>query len=342
MEFASILTLALAVKLALSVEVSGSALKGEKNPTWKGLVGFNERTILSSNEDIGFGNGTRPEQIARFFGGGSHCNCNGVRRKRMASPVNDSAARNMHHDLDGRVVGGHKTSPGRYTSLVLIFMNGQQHCGGTILNEQCILTAAHCFVATKDARRFTVMAGMFDISRPENYAVTVPVSAVHAHRGFDSETYDNDVAVLRLARPLHFGPRIQPVCLAATRKKYHGTIMTVVGWGKTSENGAPSPVQLEVDLPILSNAKCESMLGHRYAITQDMMCAGYPQGGKDACTGDSGGPCFQHDVQLGIVSFGEGCARKSSPGIYALVAAYLGYILEHSEVNSGCSAHLSW
>ncbi|KAA8585729.1 hypothetical protein FQN60_004423, partial [Etheostoma spectabile] len=141
---------------------------------------------------------------------------------------------------------------------------------------------------------------------------------------YNSDTMDNDIALLLLSYPVTFTNYIRPVCLAPADGTYPaGTTCWVTGWGTISSSGAPLPFPQrlqEVSVPVVSNAQCNSAYG---SITSNMICAGLAAGGKDSC-------------QIGVVSFGIGCAEPNVPGVYARVSQYNSWI---TRTTSG-SAHV--
>ena len=107
-----------------------------------------------------------------------------------------------------------------------------------------------------------------------------------------------------------------------------------VGWGATEEDGYAADILQEVDLPIMTNDKCKQKYKHDY-IGPKMLCAGWDAGQKDACQGDSGGPLYYTKgskvIQVGVVSWGRGCARKDSPGVYSMVSKYIDWIKNNTD-----------
>ncbi|XP_042858074.1 trypsin-1-like [Penaeus japonicus] len=171
--------------------------------------------------------------------------------------------------------------------------------------------------STHGSRRPTTVA---------NVTLFVPVKTVILHEKYDPKGYDYDIALLRLSRA---------VCLPADdTKTYAGMNGIASGWGALRENGTQPNKLMEVTLPIL-NPNCWDK-----AVTDRMLCAGLPEGGKDTCQGDSGGPlCVQENnkyVQVGVVSFGEGCAKPRSPGFYARVSKFLSWIKEKTSDATYC------
>ncbi|KAK6186144.1 hypothetical protein SNE40_008240 [Patella caerulea] len=223
----------------------------------------------------------------------------------------------------GRVVGGVNTKQCEFPWTVLVNAGGAQ-CGGTIVDSQHIVTAAHCLRSgnyVKQASSVRVGAG----SSNKNSLTYYNVRTVNVHPNYNPSSFNYDVAVLTLQYPLPSNNQcIKPICLPSTRLNIKtGTKCTVAGWGLTKEYSGYAPVNLqEATMPILSMNTCKQSYGSN-TITDVKICAGYLNGGIDACQGDSGGPlmCAEGNnwVLTGIVSFGNGCARANYPGVYSYV-----------------------
>jgi hypothetical protein len=226
-----------------------------------------------------------------------------------------------------RIVGGEEVAPeGKYPFVVTVFA-GPYLCGGALIAEDWVLTAAHC-VASASASPTSVVVGRHDLR--DNDGETIPVAAKHVHPDYGYPVADaNDVALLRLASPSSLGGPI-PLARPGDQDLYApGTLATVAGWGTTSYQGTISGVLLEVDVPIVGDAECALAYGSSFDAPS-MVCGGYDEGGKDACQGDSGGPLFVASggsyLHVGVVSFGEGCAEAGYPGVYAETAAVYSWI----------------
>lgn len=149
---------------------------------------------------------------------------------------------------------------------------------------------------------------------------------------------ENDISILVLAENV---ANYNPIDALDSDGGYHdnvGTDMTVAGWGATSEGGSGPDAPLRVAVPIVSHSQCNTWYGAG-SITNDMICAGLQEGGKDSCQGDSGGPLFyisgNQATLVGVVSWGIGCAREDQPGVYAEVAHFRNWICTNAGV--GCS-----
>ncbi|GAB0089514.1 hypothetical protein DMENIID0001_040680 [Sergentomyia squamirostris] len=230
--------------------------------------------------------------------------------------------------VDGRIVGGLPEDILDFPYLVAILDRNGHFCGGSLLNFNTVLTAAHCFNDILDRlleillmNIFTVRAGS---SNHDTGGYTVGVSRIIVHPKYNILNYDYDVAILKLKSFLPSDDaRIKYIRLPNEGFVIpdNETIL-VSGWGVLWENG-PKPSQLEaVDVDQISNDICQEKYDEiNKKITERMMCAGdLGQGGKDACQGDSGGPAIYNFTLVGVVSWGEGCGEADYPGVYAKVA----------------------
>ncbi|XP_014238744.2 proclotting enzyme-like [Trichogramma pretiosum] len=240
-------------------------------------------------------------------------------------------AKNGDQD-SGKIVGGTTTQPGEWPWIAGLFNAGRHICGGSLIDDRHILTAAHCVaqMTSWDVARLTVRLGDYDIKTPNEVRhVERRVQRVVRHRGFDMRTLYNDVALLTLNEPVQFSETIRPVCLPSGANLYSGKRATVIGWGSLREGG-PAPGKLQqVTIPVWSNAVCKQKYGSFApgGIVESFLCAG--QAEKDSCSGDSGGPLMVNDgrwTQVGIVSWGIGCGKGQFPGVYTRVTHFLPWI----------------
>ena len=229
-----------------------------------------------------------------------------------------------------RIVGGQAaSSPIPWQVSMRSGTSGGGHfCGGTILDSKTILSAAHCF--ENGINNHYVMAGA--VSRFDS-GQTIKVASIVRTTGslaYNSNNLNNDYVILKLESDLQFNNNVQPACLpdATYAPGASGKTCFVSGWGTLSSGGSSLPTDLQwVGVPTMTNTQCSQSYG---GITDSMICAGFPQGGKDSCQGDSGGPFICNEngqaIITGVVSWGAGCASPNAPGVYARVTKVLDWI----------------
>ena len=233
-----------------------------------------------------------------------------------------------------RIVGGEKTDIKDHPWQVALNVHkgGQTYlCGGSIIARQWVLTAAHCFATNLPPAQVRTKSGV------TNYASGnwVDVDRLLVHENFDASTYANDIALVMPRSPPN--GRVVPLMAAGASLRV-GQSLEVTGWGATSETGDSSRDLLKGSVPYVENATCNETASYNGTIRPGMMCAGYREGGIDSCQGDSGGPLVWRSpdgpVLVGVVSFGEGCARKLKYGVYTRVAEYRSWISRTMAANA--------
>merc|ERR1711971_873245 len=243
---------------------------------------------------------------------------------------------------DGRIVGGDDADVQEYPWQVGIEINGQfPWCGGSLISETEILTAAHC-VQGRRPSSIKVIVGENDISDEEQ--MKLEVAEVLIHPMYNGSTYDNDFAILRLVSPIAFSASISPVCLPADPTvTFTVEVATVTGWGSLGAGNQIPAILQEANVTVISNAACKTApQPYKDGISETMLCASAP--GKDSCQGDSGGPLVLlengRQTLVGVVSWGVGCALPEFPGVYARVTVAMDWILANSQgaYHSTCNA----
>ncbi len=231
------------------------------------------------------------------------------------------------------IVGGTPVNPGAYPWIAQI---GYDHprfgdldiwCGGALIDRSWVLSAAHCFDDTT-ASRYTLTLGEHEISENEGTEQIIDVEEIIIHPDYQDTTgTDNDIALLHLASPAQLNDRVGIVQLGTLPGA--ATPLTVIGWGSTSQGGAVSDILLQTHVPLRTNTDCSNAYPGR--ITDSMFCAGFDEGEHDSCQGDSGGPIFFDEGggewrQVGIVSWGDGCAVADKFGVYTSVTRFTDWI----------------
>lgn len=220
-----------------------------------------------------------------------------------------------------RIVGGQPTTTAIWPWAVALEQpDGWQYCGGTLAAPGWVVTAGHCEVSPGDL----VVIGRTDLRTKDGEAISV--AEVRTHELYFDPESGHDVAILKLSRPAIKGA---PVDMIPSGWSKPGTYAMVVGWGLTTESAtATSPIVRDTQVPLLTFETCAAAYP---GLSVTDTCAGYPEGGRDTCQGDSGGGLFVQDggwKLAGITSFGDGCARPGKPGVYTDVATVRPWIDE--------------
>ncbi|XP_037029540.1 trypsin-3-like [Bradysia coprophila] len=229
-----------------------------------------------------------------------------------------------------RIVGGTTTPIEQVPYIVSMQRFGAHRCGGGIISPTRILTAAHCLYAWTGTGWAPIPPSELSVRAGSSSSTTggqlIQVASYVNHPLYNENTLDNDITVMHLVSALDLSPAgVAIIGLPAQNAGVAaGTSARVSGWGALWEGGPGSVALQAVNVPVVTNAECNASYGG--GITNGMICAGFPEGGRDACQGDSGGPLSAGNQLIGVVSWGEGCARAGFPGVYARVAYYRNWI----------------
>jgi len=234
------------------------------------------------------------------------------------------------------VVDGTVSTEGSWPTMVSIASihssRADRHwCGGTLIRPDKVMTAAHCFNTDADPGSYEIRIGRINLGTSSGEVVEVV--DIQFHPDYDDDTNDHDLAVLTLEDSVVGVTPTRLVSPARMAEIGPGDKAVMMGWGTTSSGGSGSTTLREVSLPIIAvGAACNEETDYE-TVTENQICIGRLDGGQDTCQGDSGGPAFVwHDgewFQIGITSWGLGCARPELPGVYTYLPNYLEWTFEN-------------
>ncbi|CAB1452853.1 unnamed protein product [Pleuronectes platessa] len=240
-----------------------------------------------------------------------------------------------------RIVGGQDAEEGEFPWQISLHVKNFGHvCGASLISPRWLVTAAHC--VQDDARTRYSQPGTWEAyiglhmqSKTGSPAVKTNLKQVISHPNYNEYTFDNDIALMELASPVTYSDYIKPICLPSPQHDFQvGNTVWITGWGATREGGFAAPVLQKAQVRMINHTVCDVLM--KGQLTSRMLCAGILTGGVDACQGDSGGPLsFPSGSRMflaGVVSWGDGCARRNKPGIYSKVTQFRGWIKEKTGV----------
>lgn len=239
-----------------------------------------------------------------------------------------------------RIVGGINADVGEWPWQVSLHYMDSHACGASIISDTWLLSAAHCFNTGEpsyhEVSSWKTYSGMRSQENIDGNVQIRDLKTIITHPDYNQLNNDNDIAVLELEKPLVFSSTVHPVCLPAKSHIFPpGMSCWVTGWGAIREGGQGATVLQKAEVKIINDTVCDSVTDGQ--VTSRMMCSGFLSGGVDACQGDSGGPlvCVSQEniwFQSGIVSWGEGCARRNKPGVYTRVTKFREWIHKNTKV----------
>lgn len=240
-----------------------------------------------------------------------------------------------------KIVGGEDAVANSWPWMVSLRVDGSHFCGGSLINDRWVVSAAHCAPAFDWGWTKSVVLGNHKNSEKEAYEIEVDIEEVISHEDYGSQNgMDSDIMLIKLAEPVEFNEGVAPVCLPEGTDYTAGLYCYTTGWGNTMYGGSMPDTLQQVMVRTIDRDVCNDDEWYGGQIDQTMVCAGYEEGGRDSCQGDSGGPlvCFNHENEAweltGVVSWGEGCAFERKPGVYSNVAELYDWVADTISANS--------
>ncbi|KAM6222378.1 mannan-binding lectin serine protease 1 [Rhynchocyon petersi] len=247
--------------------------------------------------------------------------------------------------LISRILKGRPAQKGTTPWIAMLaHPRGQPFCGGSLLGTNWVVTAAHCLHQSLDPEALTINDS--DLITPSDFKIILGklwrirsdeneqhlmVKRIILHPLYDPNTFENDVGLVELLKSPMLNDYVMPICLPEGPPG-EGDMAIVSGWGKQFLERFPETL-MEIEIPIVDHRICqEAYKPLKKKVTVDMICAGEKEGGKDACSGDSGGPMVTLDKQkgqwylVGIVSWGDDCGKKDRYGVYSYIHHHKNWI----------------
>ncbi|KAM5277920.1 enteropeptidase isoform 1-T1 [Hipposideros larvatus] len=231
-----------------------------------------------------------------------------------------------------KIVGGNNAKEGAWPWLAALYYNGKLLCGASLVSNNWLVSAAHCVYGRHlEPSKWKAILGLHmtsNLTSPQVVIRVIDQIVINPH--YNKRRKDNDIAMMRLELEVTYTDYIQPICLPEESQLFPpGRICSIAGWGRLVHQGPTPNILQEAHVPLVSNEKCQRQMPE-YNITENMVCAGYEEGGIDSCQGDSGGPlmCQENNrwFLTGVTSFGYQCARPNRPGVYARVPRFTEWI----------------
>ncbi|XP_051560293.1 transmembrane protease serine 3 [Myxocyprinus asiaticus] len=241
--------------------------------------------------------------------------------------------------IRSRIVGGNVSSTGQVPWQVSLHYQNQHLCGGSIISDRWIVTAAHCVYGFAQPMLWSVHAGVID--QPVSGSEALSVEEIIYHTSYKPEGLSYDIALIKLKLPLSFNDQVVPICLPSYGENFEaGQMCLISGWGATQDGGEASVSLHTAQVPLLSSGECR-----RPGLSSWDICAGYLEGGAGTCQGDSGGPLACRGslwTLVGAASWAQSCGQENKPGVYTSITQALMWIhqqMEKAEDQSQWGSH---
>ncbi|KAM5271735.1 transmembrane protease serine 11G-like [Ctenodactylus gundi] len=248
--------------------------------------------------------------------------------------LNSCCGVGMEYSPMERIANGQIANKANWPWQASLQVDGIHFCGASLISEDWLLTAAHCFDIYKNPKLW--MASFGTTLKPR--LMSRRVQSIITHENYAAHKHEDDIAVVRLSAPVLFSEEVHRICLPdSTFEVLPRSKVFVTGWGALKANG-PFPNTLrQVEVEVISNDICNRVNVYGGAVSSGMICAGFLRGKLDACEGDSGGPLvIARDRNIwyliGIVSWGIGCGKENKPGLYTRVTHYRDWIKSKTNV----------
>ncbi|XP_016058925.1 PREDICTED: serine protease 38 [Miniopterus natalensis] len=244
--------------------------------------------------------------------------------------LNRSVACGQRH-MPGKIAGGMDAPEKKWPWQVSLHYAGFHICGGSIIDEYWVLSAAHCFSKDNHTEAFDVYVGLVHLKIAGSHTQWFEVNKIVMHHTYEAyHPVGGDIALVQLKSRIVFSDSVLPICLATPDMNLQNLTCWATGWGLISPKGYSSDHLQEVQVPLIPVILCQLLYGHPSYILPDMICAGDIGDMKTVCEGDSGGPLVCEFnrvwVQVGIVSWGRGCMFPMYPAVYTRVSYFSTWI----------------
>lgn len=234
-----------------------------------------------------------------------------------------------HISCASRIIGGQFATPGQFPYQVSLQLKGRHHCGGSIISESFIVTAAHCTIGQSPSQ-MKVIVGTTDLQDANSQALNIAQLIIHPK--YNPQSQDFDMSLIKLSQPLTLGSsNVNKIELAGPESNFAAnTMATISGFGAINGN-LQLPNRLKfANVQLWSRDYCNPQ--NIPGVTDRMICAGHPSGQISSCQGDSGGPLTVENTLFGVVSWGFGCGAQGKPAMYTFVGALRSWIKQNSGV----------